>query len=116
MNSFGIVFFGVGGGFQLFGQYGTFAEAIGAIATQQQAQNYLVGQCYGPATIPQTSSLSPQPMTAGAWVAILTTSGQFGNSPMIMYGTFASFAAAQAWILAQPFPSNYVAAVNNNLS
>lgn len=115
MNSFAIVYLGVGGGLQVFGGYPGWPQALAAIAKQPNAESYLVGQCYGPATIPQSQSLSPQDLSGSPWVAVLTTSGG-GNTAMILYGTFQSFADAQAWILAQPFPANFIAAKVTSLS
>lgn len=113
MGSYALVFLGVGSGYQVFGGYSDYKAALTALAGQANAQSFLIAICYGPAVVPPATDLSPQSLTPGAWVAVLTTSGQNANSPMLLYGTFASFADCQAWILAQPFPSNFVASVVN---
>lgn len=113
MNPFTIVYFGIGGSWQCFGAYSDWSGAIAAIAGVPNAQSYLVAVCYGPAVVGQSGPYSPQPLQPGAWVALLTTSGGVGNTPMIAYGTFSTFAAAQQWILAQTSPANFVAALIN---
>jgi hypothetical protein len=88
----------------VYGSFSTLALAQSFIASRDFPNQYLLAQVFSPPPAIPPAVIAPVPFAAGATVVALATFGLTNQNEIFLYGTFGSFALAQAWIAGRPFP------------
>jgi hypothetical protein len=84
--------------------WATYEAAAAWVASRANPSNYFVTPCLGP--MPQTlpGTLTPQTVTVGQFVVILSVVAASGALDLICYGPFTSYAAADNWVSNRAYP------------
>lgn len=99
MNSWTMVYLGgpLGTYTPCQGNFTSMEECLQAIVNTAAPWNWAPMNVFGPQPSPPGTSLEPQPLQSGAWLAIAQMIGPNGGPVFIGYGTFSSQQAVSNW-------------------
>ncbi len=93
----------------VYGPFATEALARTWIAAQPNPFAYSVACCWSVPPPTMDEPLEPVTISAGNVLAAYSTSNFAGLLQILLYGTFANLAAAEAFIAQQPLPTSWAA-------